>query len=233
MLITTSVLHPLEKLLQVLINNYLLQSYCVTLVTEAKLIFRPPTNVTFMYIHAKINITERILAASEKGCSDFIVQTAEPENFMAAFEMVNHLGDIRRSDKKLIFLPLQDESFNPSILMNILTLKMTGFIANILLIMPSAKCPYYCDYYDLVTHNFVGPDAEIHYPLYLDRWDFSSEQFHKGANLFPHDMSNMNGKTVKVAAFTYKPYVLLDLDSSDNVLGRDGMELRIIEEFCR
>lgn len=99
MLITTSVLHPLEKLLQVLINNYLLESYCVTLVTDTKLIFRPPTNVTFMYIHAKINITERILAASEKGCSDFIVQTAEPENFMAAFEMVNHLGDIRRSDK--------------------------------------------------------------------------------------------------------------------------------------
>ncbi|KAI8428945.1 hypothetical protein MSG28_007557 [Choristoneura fumiferana] len=111
--------------------------------------------------------------------------------------------------------------------------RMTGFIANILLVVPSEKCPEYCNYYDLVTHNFVGPDAEVDDPLYLDRWDFGLEQFDKGVNLFPHDMSNMNGKTVKVAAFTYKPYVLLDLDPSDNVLGRDGMELRIIDEFCR
>ncbi|XP_073951487.1 glutamate receptor ionotropic, delta-2-like isoform X2 [Choristoneura fumiferana] len=233
MLITTTVLHPLEVLLQILINNYLLESYCVTVITETKLIFRPPSNVTFMYIHAEINITNLILDASEHGCSDFIVQTSEPENFMAAFETVNHLGDIRRSNKKLIFLPLHDETFNASVLMNILTLKMTGFIANILLVVPSEKCPEYCNYYDLVTHNFVGPDAEVDDPLYLDRWDFGLEQFDKGVNLFPHDMSNMNGKTVKVAAFTYKPYVLLDLDPSDNVLGRDGMELRIIDEFCR
>ncbi|KAI8428944.1 hypothetical protein MSG28_007557 [Choristoneura fumiferana] len=209
------------------------RSYCVTVITETKLIFRPPSNVTFMYIHAEINITNLILDASEHGCSDFIVQTSEPENFMAAFETVNHLGDIRRSNKKLIFLPLHDETFNASVLMNILTLKMTGFIANILLVVPSEKCPEYCNYYDLVTHNFVGPDAEVDDPLYLDRWDFGLEQFDKGVNLFPHDMSNMNGKTVKVAAFTYKPYVLLDLDPSDNVLGRDGMELRIIDEFCR
>lgn len=233
MLIPTSILHPLELLLQILIDNYLLESYCVTLVTETELIFRAPSNLTLMYIHPEPNLTDPILGASEKGCSDFIVQMSEPENFMAAFETVNHLGDIRRSDKKLIFLPLQDETFDVSVLMNILTLKMTGFVANILLVLPSAKCLEYCNYYDLVTHNFVGPDAEVNHPLYLDRWDFGSERFDKGVNLFPHDMSNMNGKTVKVAAFTYKPYVLLDLEPSDNVLGRDGMELRLIEEFCR
>uniref|UniRef100_A0A0K8TV01 Ionotropic Receptor n=1 Tax=Epiphyas postvittana TaxID=65032 RepID=A0A0K8TV01_EPIPO len=227
------ILHPVEVLLQILINKYLLSSFCITMVTETELIIRPPSNLSFMYIYPEYNLTDQILDASEKGCSDFIIQMNEPENFMDAFETVNHVGDIRRSDKKLIFLPRQDDNFNASVLMDILGLKASGFVANILLVLPSINCTDDCNYYDLVTHNFVGMDDEVDQPLYLDRWHFSQEQVDNGVNWFPHDMSNMNGKTLKVAAFTYKPYVLLDLDPSDNALGRDGIDVRIIDEFCR
>ncbi|XP_063621340.1 glutamate receptor ionotropic, delta-2-like [Cydia splendana] len=232
-MITPSILFPIEILLNILINEHLQESFCLTFVTETKFTVNIPTNMSSMIIQPNNSIlVEQILDASEKGCSDYIVQMHEPENFMKAFEKVNHLGDVRRSGKKLIFLPSQDEMFNKSDLTNILTLTETGFVANILLIVPSLQSSD-CKVYDMITHTFVGSDEEVHKPLYLDRWDSCTSHFERGVNLFPHDMSNLYGKTVKVAAFTYKPYVLLDLDPSLNPLGRDGMEMRIIDEFCR
>lgn len=90
-----------------------------------------------------------------------------------------------------------------------------------------------CTTYDLVTHRFVGENAHVQDPLYLDKWNLCTEKFYKNENLFPHDMNNLHGKTVKVAAFTYKPYSIFDLDTTTTPLGRDGTEMRIMDEFCR
>ncbi|XP_047985810.1 uncharacterized protein LOC125226030 [Leguminivora glycinivorella] len=229
-----SILLPIEILLNTLINQQLQDSFCLTFVTETKLTVNIPTNMSYMIIQPNNSeLVDQILYASEKGCSDYIIQIQEPSNFMVAFEKVNHLGDIRRSDKKLIFLPFQGDSDDGSVLTDILSLIETGFVANILLIVPSVKSSDDCKVYDMITHTFVGSDEEVQKPLYLDLWDSCTGRFERGVNLFPHDMSNLYGKTVKVAAFTYKPYVLLDLDPSLNPLGRDGMEMRIIDEFCR
>ncbi|XP_063361372.1 glutamate receptor ionotropic, delta-2-like [Cydia amplana] len=229
-----SILFPIEILLNIIINEHLQDSFCLTFVTETKLTVNIPKNMSSMIIQPNNSVlVEQIMDASEKGCYDYIIQMHEPENFMIAFEKVNHLADVRRSDKKLIFLPLQDEMYNKDVLTDILALTETGFVANILLIVPSLQSSGDCEVYDMITHKFVGSDEEVKKPLYLDRWDSCTGNFERGVNLFPHDMSNLYGKTVKVAAFTYKPYVLLDLDPSLNPLGRDGMEMRIIDEFCR
>nr|AST36229.1 putative ionotropic receptor IR41a.1 [Hedya nubiferana] len=234
MLTPPSIFLPIEIVVNTLIYNYLQSSFCLTFVTETHLAVKLPSNLSSLRIQPNdSDLVNQILYASEKGCSDYIIQMYEPEDFMVAFEKVNHLGDIRRSDKKLIFLPMQDEIYNASVLTDMLSLKEASFVANILLVAPVVKTSDDCESYDMITHKFVGPDEEIHEPLYLDRWDSCTGQFQKGVNLFPHDMSNLYGKTVKVAAFTYKPYVLLDLDPSLNPLGRDGMEMRVIDEFCR
>ncbi|XP_061710239.1 uncharacterized protein LOC133520013 isoform X2 [Cydia pomonella] len=233
-MIMPSKLFPVEILLNILINEHLQEYFCLTFVTETKLTVNIPINMSLMIIQPNNSVlAEQILDASEKGCSDYIIQMHEPENFMIAFEKVNHLGDIRRSVKKLIFLPVQDDMNNRSVLTNILALRETGFVANILLVVPSLQSSGDCKVYDMITHTFVGSDEDVQKPLYLDRWDSCTGHFERGVNLFPHNMSNLYGKTVKVAAFTYKPYVLLDLDPSLNSLGRDGMEMRIIDEFCR
>ncbi|KAL4706513.1 hypothetical protein ACJJTC_015711 [Scirpophaga incertulas] len=78
-----------------------------------------------------------------------------------------------------------------------------------------------------------SPESEVHQPYYLDRWNTCKEEFEENIYIFPHDMSNLNGKIVKVACFTYKPYVLLDIDPKIESLGRDGTEIRIVNEFCR
>nr|AST36230.1 putative ionotropic receptor IR41a.2 [Hedya nubiferana] len=234
MLIPPSIHLPIEILANTLIYSYLQSSFCLTFVTETDLAVNLPSNLSSMRIQPNdSDLVNQILYASEKGCSDYIIQMHEPEDFMVAFEKVNHLGDIRRSDKKLIFLPMQDEIYNASVLTDMLSLKQTSFVANILLVVPAVQSSDDCEFYDMITHKFVGHDEEIHKPLYLDRWDSCAGHFQKAMNLFPHDMSNLYGKTVKVTAFTYKPYVLLDLDPSLNPIGRDGIDIKAIDEFCR
>ncbi|CAH2107284.1 unnamed protein product [Euphydryas editha] len=230
MLLPASVL-PLNMLLQMIINSYLHSSYCITVVSKEYLDIKLPN--TFMYIYA--NNFEKLLYhtlnASEMGCSDYIVQMNEPGIFMTAFEKVVHMGNVRRSDRKIIILPAQSVSNNTKEkLYNILSMKEASFVANILLIVPSdSLCE--CETYDLITHKFVGSN-EHNKPVYLDTWNSCTVKFKKDTNLFPHDMSNLHGKTVKVAGFTYKPYILLDLDPAVVSGGRDGMDVRIVDQFC-
>ncbi|XP_046960589.1 uncharacterized protein LOC124530459 [Vanessa cardui] len=223
---------PVKILLQVVISNYLHSSYCITVVSEEHLDVKLPNH--FMYISANSfeNITNLMLNASEMGCSDYIVQMSDPEIFMNAFENVVHMGNVRRSDRKIIILPLQSaDSNSKKQLLSILFMKEVSFVANILLVIPSdVSCD--CETYDLLTHKFVGL-ADHSTPIYLDKWNSCTRTFEKNENLFPHDMSNLYGKTVRAAGFTYKLYILLDLDPTIVPEGRDGMDVRIINEFCR
>lgn len=226
-------LQSIELLLQIIIKNFLSQSYCVTVVSDNSLCVDLMSKLS---ISVKTNSSEKlvdlILAASEMGCSDYIVQMSKPEQFMVAFDAVNHLGNVRRSDKKIIFLPFEKNTDATAIL-NILKLKETAYAPNVLLIVPKEGIKDSCDYFDLITHKYVGLERETQDPLILDQWDSCTQEFTSNSNLFPHVIHNLHGKTLKVAAFTYEPYVLLDLDKTVAPLGRDGLEMRIIEEFCR
>ncbi|CAH0699987.1 unnamed protein product [Spodoptera exigua] len=160
----------------------------------------------------------------------------EPQNFMTAFEHVVHIGNVRRSDRKVIILPFNEE-YNeysdenlPSL---IFSMKGSEYLANMLMVVNHKSNGSDCKEFDLITHQFVGPDVESNLPKYLDRWNSCSQQFENDANLFPHDMTNLFGKTLRVACFTYKPYALLDIDTAIEPLGRDGVEIRIVDEFCR
>lgn len=233
MLFLPEVLMPIEMLLQILTDNYLNLSYCVTIVSEEHIFIKIPN--TFMSIFANDNetLTNLMLNASEMGCSDYIVQVNNPEMFMLAFEDVVHLGNVRKGDRKIIILPTLQHLIDKSsqTLTNILSMKETSFVANILIIVPSETISE-CHTYDFITHQFIGKH-ENEKPIILDRWNSCTRKFEKNANLFPHNISNLDGKIVKVTGFTYTPYVLLDLDPNIAPNGRDGLEVRIVEELCR
>ncbi|XP_075971136.1 glutamate receptor 2-like [Anticarsia gemmatalis] len=231
MLIPTSSLLPLELLLQALTQNYLSSSYCITFVSDASITFSSP--VSFMYIIPdEENLIEQILYASEMGCSDYVVHVKRPDKFLAAFERVVHIGSIRRSDRKIIILPREEDLNDVNLPSKVFSMKESGFVANMLMVS-YYKREAECVIFDLITHKFVGSDELIHEPFYLDRWNSCNSMFDYQVNLFPHDMSDLYGKTLKVACFTYKPYVLLDLDPAIEPLERDGIDVRIIHEFCR
>lgn len=236
-MIAAATLLPIEVFLQtVIIKQYLTSSYCVSVIAES------PLDVNFLVPFAYIDINgtqdfnNRLLEVSEMGCSDYVIKIRNPSFFMSAFDNVTHTGNARRSDKMLIFVPFDENDYNndnKNSLLDILSLKATGFVANVLLILPDNSDTGRCTNYNLVTHKFVGPDEEVSDPIYLDKWNSCTEKFEKNVNLFPHDMTNLYGKTVRVSCFTYKPYVFLDLDTRITPHGRDGTEIRIVEEFCR
>uniref|UniRef100_A0A2H1V256 SFRICE000831.1 n=1 Tax=Spodoptera frugiperda TaxID=7108 RepID=A0A2H1V256_SPOFR len=226
---------PLELLLKTIITQYLESAYCITVLSDKPLSL-PFTNSFIYLIPDEENLVEQIFNVSEMGCSDYIVCMRDPQNFMTAFERVVHIGNVRRSDRKVIILTY-DEEYNensdenlPSL---IFSMKGSENLANMLMVVNHNSNNSDCKAFDLVTHQFVGPDDMSNLPIHLDRWDSCTQQFENDANLFPHDMTNLYGKTVKVACFTYKPYVLLDIDTAIEPLGRDGVEIRIVDEFCR
>ncbi|XP_045446411.1 probable glutamate receptor [Melitaea cinxia] len=236
MALLAGIVRQTEILLQAIITSFLNSSMCITTVMENNLILKLPNSFMSLYANSSEDLSYLMLNASEMGCSDYIVQLEEPKIFMTAFEKVIHMGNVRRSDRKIIILPKINENVvntnDKEKLLNILSMEETGFVANVLLIVPSDENSE-CKTYDLITHKFVGPGNDSKEPLYLDKWNSCRSKFHKNVNLFPHDMSNLYGKVVKVAAFTYTPYVLLDLDTNIVPQGHDGIEMRIVEEFCR
>lgn len=229
MITLKSTLTPIEILLQTILYRYFQSSYCIAFVSSESLRF--DYNKTFVYIDSEgRNITDNLLEVSEIGCLDYIVRVKDPIDFIKAFDKVVHLGNTRKSDRKIVYLPGSYDDDVTGKLLKVLSMKETSFVPNVLIIAPSFNRS--CESYDLITHKYVGLSNHSH-PLYLDTWNSCTKQFYKNSNLFPHDMSNMFGKVVKVACFTYKPYVLLDLNTTIVPFGRDGIEVRIIEEFCR
>jgi hypothetical protein len=232
MLLSMSMMAPIEILIQSIFYQYLTDSYCISVVSEEPLEFI--MNISHVNVSPNVtnHLAEQLLELSEMGCSDYVVRLRKPRDFMIAFEKVNLMGNIRRSDRKVILLPFNDDNQTRTELLNVLTLKETSFVANLLLILPKISDDD-CLVYDLVTHKYVGPDKDSSSPFFMDQWDSCKSPFQDNVNLFPHDMTNLFGKTFKVACFTYKPYALLDIDSDIEPLQRDGTELRIVDEFCR
>lgn len=220
-------------LLQSIVQQFLSDSYCLTIVSEFPVDCN--FNLAFTYIIPKETVEElkdQLLIASEQGCSDYIVNMRDQMMFMTAFDLVNKAGTVRRSDKKIIFAPISEEYCKNEYL-DLLLMKETNYAANLVIILPNKEFQTNCEIYDLVSHKFAGSDEEIHEPMILNQWDSCTEQFKTSANLFPHDINNLLGRTVKVGTFHYKPYILLDVDPALAPTGRDGMEIRMIEEFCR
>ncbi|XP_048485868.1 uncharacterized protein LOC125490501 [Plutella xylostella] len=217
-------------LLQIIFQKYLSQSYCINIVSELNIYF--PSNTTSVRFG---NIdSDNILATLDMGCSDFVIQVDEPIQFVRVLEKVLFLSNTRRSDRKYIFVPRRLDDADK--LLAVLQTEIFAHIPNVILIVQTnekAEANEDCEKYDIVTHKFVGPNEEgVKTPIVLDHWDSCSKDFEINANLFPHDMANMGGRITKVACFNYNPFVILNLDEQVARNRRDGLDMRIVEDFC-
>ena len=55
--------------------------------------------------------------------------------------------------------------------------------------------------------------------------------FLHSADLYPDKVSNLMGKRLTMATFTYRPYSVIDLNTNPPVV--DGTETRLLLEFCK
>lgn len=226
-------LHPIELIVQILFKQYLNNSYCVTFMTENYMIdlIDIPDSISLVVLNSTGDILEATLSASEMGCSNYVVQMANPEKFITIFDKIVRLGNARKSDNKIILLPpFRDE--NVSKQLKVLQFKETSFISNLLIVIP-VNSNKECKTYDFITNEFIGYDFKTNKPILLDKWNSCTKEFKQKANLFPDKLKDLDGKTVKVACFHSYPFTILDLDNSSTPHGRDGIDIRAINELCR
>lgn len=161
-----------------------------------------------------------------------------PSDFLANFDENIHVTNQRRVDRKIIFLPTSDDDETRDELIAITQEPALTFITDILLVLPACNSlpnENNCTKYDLGTHRFLGPSGNNDL-IILDSWDGSDGDngtFENNANLFPDKISNLQGRELNVATFSYKPYSILELDENDNIIGLDGTEMKTCIEFCK
>lgn len=234
-LISPSLLAPaVNLLLQTIVNIYLSESHCLTIVSDNPIDF----NLDLMFAYVIPNRTaeelkDQLLIVSEQGCSDYLVNMRDQKMFMTAYGMVSKAGSVRRSDRKILFLPAPEILVSKNKLIDLFAMKETHYVANVLVILPSEDNETNCQIFDFVTHKFTGPDEGVDKPMLLNQWNSCTNKFKTNNTLFPHDMTNLLGKVAIMSSFFYSPYGIFDLDPALSPKGRDGMEIRLCEEFCR
>lgn len=226
----------LQILVNIIIQDYLIKTYCVTIITDDVTdIFLEKTDIPFLYYSSTSDedtMQSLILKSLDLGCSDFIINIDNPEIFVAQFEENIHLTNQRRGNRKLIFVPNEHNPNSREELIQLLTIPAVEFVPNILLILPFNKTSEGSNEtsYELGTQKYLSniDNSEL---IILDVWSSESRSFEKKANLFPDKVSNMQGRTIKMATFNYKPYSIFELDENNNTVV-DGTEYRAAREFC-
>ncbi|XP_077285106.1 putative glutamate receptor [Arctopsyche grandis] len=224
----------LNLLLNIIVNKYLLKTYCLTVLSKTHLDIIE--NIPIMRydqtnISDPISMSSFILKSFDLGCSDFIILLDSPQEFLSIFDENIHLTNQRRGNRKLVFLPSFADQTSRDKLISILQESTLSFVPDILLVLPACDAVN-CSDYDLATHKYVGTHGNGELVI-LDRWRSNNKTFARNTYLFPDKLTNMQGRVLKVATFSYKPYSIIQVDENDNIVGLDGTEMKTCIEFCK
>lgn len=142
------------------------------------------------------------------GCENIIIYENDTEKKINDFENQIKLAIQRYNHRKyLIFLQEYDENFQ--------LYKSLHFVPNVLFVSPKIyeenETVIYktCEVtFILYTHMYSGLKGNDKIYV-LDYWFSKNQSFLRDANLYPDKISNLRGRTMKMATFTYKPYAIV------------------------
>ncbi|XP_030387929.1 uncharacterized protein LOC115634384, partial [Scaptodrosophila lebanonensis] len=96
--------------------------------------------------------------------------------------------------------------------------------------------------FELKTNKYVGARKDQAQLLLLDRYDALQQRFEYDSNLFPDKLRDLEGRTLTIACFDYRPYVVLKYNTTSNSrdvgvspnqdVYIDGAEMRLVMSFC-
>lgn len=134
------------------------------------------------------------------GCQGIATQT---KNILTVFENVEK-GIRKRlerfNNRRYLFLP---SSYDGAKEIEVFQSKELQFVADILVLRYTEEKSE--GVYEFLTHKYtgVGNNNEV---IVLDKWFASNSSFLNGNNLYPDKISDMQGRTLRLATFTYLPY---------------------------
>nr|AVH87292.1 ionotropic receptor 4 [Holotrichia parallela] len=214
-------------LANVIINHYFNDSNCLIILANKSNPFYYKGDSPCIYINVDGVSIPRHLIFNCHGCQGIIVVNEDPVGIFEKLEYEMKLGKERFHHRKYLFLPTRSQADE---VLNIFQSPAAKFVANVLAIkLNSIKYSNRFgseeSVFDLYTHKYVGPEGSTEDVIWLDRWYSTNETFMVNANLYPDKLQNQQGRSLKIATFTYKPYSIADPP--------DGTELLIPLEYAR
>nr|CAD7440683.1 unnamed protein product [Timema bartmani] len=192
---------------------------------------RVKLNVPTMWVRIPLgkedNTDHSILKALDASCEAFIIQLAEPETFIRKLLKLYKKATQRRN-RKVLLLP-EAASKDAQSSDNVLKMKELTFLPDLVVAKLNTSSDREVNFtIQLFTHKYVGKE-DSEKPVLLDVW--SQGKFLSGRNLFPDKLSNLMGKPLKYATFTYPPYAITQEEDFPPLY--DGTEVRIALEFSK
>ncbi|XP_046745771.1 glutamate receptor 3-like [Diprion similis] len=176
----------------------------------------------------------------ELGCTGYLVQAENPEvQFRLIEKTFVHVKS--RTQRRFIFLPTivqisEGSTWLPSEVLDtsnfdfqsVLQGESVQYVTDVVFAVPNNRTGDV----DLFTHRFSGPDDAGRQEILLDTYEVENRKFKLGANLFPDKVKNLEGKTLRIAAFDYPPYNVMVNKEGENYQF-DGAEWRFAVEFAK
>lgn len=212
-------------LINAIITNYLLNSNCVTILTDdSSSLYDLMTGKYVPFIHLQGNTSETLLKVLDLGCSDFFIQYKNPSTFLDDLEENIHITNQRNGRRKLVFLPTDNES--SPILESLLSHVLLEYIPDVIIVLPKTE-----NIFEIATHKYATNTNHSEMVI-LDKWFLENETFEFGNDLFVDKIAHLNGRKLRAATFSYTPYSILELNENNEIIGLDGTEMRTALEFC-
>lgn len=186
-------------LTNLILTRYFNLSRCVVTLTNEILHLDSLETVTFVHLLVNDNKIPVDLFFRRHGCQGFIIQT---KNALEVFENLEYQmrhNSERFNNRRYLFLP---SSFGENREIEVFKSKDLYFVTDILVLSNKEENSEVV--YQFLTHKYVGKEnhSEI---IVLDEWFSNNGSFLKGNNLYPDKISNLQGRTIRIATFTYLP----------------------------
>ncbi|XP_021707655.1 uncharacterized protein LOC5563600 isoform X2 [Aedes aegypti] len=229
-----------SKLISQIVITYFLEVYTICrIVNQTK-----STNKPFLNIQSDLPIAvvypqetadllhSPMVQAIELGCTHFLVDEDALPYFLDHYISI-HDETLFRRPEKYVLIAVQSIGTAQASLMKAVQLHPSlQDIANLLLVVPNAAK------FELITHRYVGNAPNSLDWIHLDTYDPETGLFMADANLFPDKLSNLMGKTLKVATFYLLPWSMMRQTDDgivrylDQQYTIDGLDGYILIQFC-
>ncbi|XP_065072674.1 uncharacterized protein LOC135697028 [Ochlerotatus camptorhynchus] len=175
-----------------------------------------------------------MIAAINLGSTVFVVDGAVALTFLNNYIPLHDEAMFRKPEKFVIIsIETGSEARITDILKDIQNHPAIQEIANLLLIVPDGRT------FELLTHRYVGNPPEALELLHLDTYYPGNRSFLEGNSLFPNKLTDLMGKTYRLASFYLLPWVMTR-QTDDGIVQYqnqsytiDGLDGYLLVLFCQ
>ncbi|KXJ71045.1 hypothetical protein RP20_CCG021623 [Aedes albopictus] len=152
---------------------------------------------------AVVQLPNGMVEAINLGCSVFLIEEDAVFWFLDAFVKIHDAARFRCSMKYFVVTLQSTGRDQLDVLDRVQTHPVLENMPNFLLVVPKVGK------FEFITNRFVGNSPMSCEYILLDEYSIESDSFVYGENLFPDKLSDLMGKTIRVASFYLIPWFMM------------------------